>query len=62
MNHNRERPKVFNFRDDVGCKLNTVVALKNNGCRGIGCRLEKGSGCRLEKGSGCRDLGVGQWV
>ena len=28
MNHNQSRPKVFNFRDDVGCKLSTIVALK----------------------------------
>ena len=28
MNCNPNRPEVFNFRDDVGCKLSTVVVLK----------------------------------
>ena len=28
MNCNPNRPEVFNFRDDVGCTLSTIVALK----------------------------------
>ena len=57
MNHNRGRPKVFNFRDDVGCKLNTVVALKYSGYRavGVGWKRAVGVGWR-------RAVGVGQWV
>ena len=33
MNHNQSRPKVFDFRDDVSCKLSTIVTLKY--CRSI---------------------------
>ena len=29
MNCNPNRPEVFNFRDDVGCKRSTIFALKD---------------------------------